>query len=253
MLTLNDIINASFRKTKFSGYHTDDVDNFIDQVKDSYDQLLKKSMEQTEAYETLAHEKAELEKKLAVLAEKVEEYRKDEGEIKTALVSAQKLGEASVREARHKAEIILKDASLKAERIVGTAKSDVLEQQNELEDLKKKVVDFRTKLLSVYKEHLTMIDAIPTQKEEFPQTEQQAPAVQTPAAHYEPAAAPQQEAPAAPVRAEQEAQKPAEQPAAEPVADDFSVDASVFDTDFSDHDLRYDVLKFEEVDEPANP
>lgn len=255
MLTLNDIINVSFRKSNFSGYKTEDVDNFIDQVKDSYDQLLKKTMEQNEAYETLAHEKAEMEKKLTVLAEKIEEYRKDESEIKTALVSAQKLGEASVREARHKAEIILKDASLKAERIVGNAKSDVVEQQNELEDLKKKVIDFRTKLLSVYKEHLTMIDAIPSRKEEFPQTEPQAPAIQAPAA-YTPAAAPQpqEETPAPAVQTPvQAAQQPAASPAEEPAADDFSVDASVFDIDFPDHDLRYDVLKFEEVDEPANP
>lgn len=251
MLTLNDIINVSFRKSNFSGYKTEDVDNFIDQVKDSYDQLLKKTMEQNEAYETLANEKAEMEKKLAVLAEKIEEYRKDESEIKTALVSAQKLGEASVREARHKAEIILKDASLKAERIVGNAKSDVVEQQNELEDLKKKVIDFRTKLLSVYKEHLTMIDAIPSRKEEFPQTEPEAPAAQAPAA----APQPQIEAPvpAAVQTPVQAAQQPAASPVEEPAADDFSVDASVFDIDFPDHDLRYDVLKFEEVDEPANP
>ena len=108
MLTLNDIINVSFRKSNFSGYRTEDVDAFIDQVKDSYDQLLKKTMEQAEVYETLANEKKELERKLSVLAEKIEDYRQEESEIKTALVSAQKLGESSVREARHKAEIILK-------------------------------------------------------------------------------------------------------------------------------------------------
>ena len=55
MLTLNDIINVSFRKSNFSGYRTEDVDAFIDQVKDSYDQLLKKTMEQAEVYETLAN------------------------------------------------------------------------------------------------------------------------------------------------------------------------------------------------------
>ena len=82
MLTLNDIINVSFRKSNFSGYRTEDVDVFIDQVKDSYDQLLKKTMEQTEAYETLANEKKELEKKLSVLAEKIEDYRQEESEIK---------------------------------------------------------------------------------------------------------------------------------------------------------------------------
>lgn len=42
MLSLNDIINASFRKSGFSGYRTDDVDTFIEEVKESYDALIKK-------------------------------------------------------------------------------------------------------------------------------------------------------------------------------------------------------------------
>ena len=36
MLTINDIINASFNKSNFGGYKTEDVDIFIDEVKESY-------------------------------------------------------------------------------------------------------------------------------------------------------------------------------------------------------------------------
>ena len=42
MLTLNDIINANFRKSSFSGYRPEDVDAFLDLVKESYEQLIKK-------------------------------------------------------------------------------------------------------------------------------------------------------------------------------------------------------------------
>ena len=45
MLTLNDIINVSFRKANFSGYRPEDVDNFIDRVKESYEALIKKGVE----------------------------------------------------------------------------------------------------------------------------------------------------------------------------------------------------------------
>ena len=155
MLTLNDIINVSFRKSRFSGYNTEDVDNFIDQVKESYDELLKKNIELKEEMEKQNAEKEQLLKKLEVLAGKIEDYRQEEDEIKNALVSAQKLGDASIREARHKAEIIVKDATLKA---------------GELERLKKEVSDFRAQLLETYKKHLTLIDAIPTYK---PQPEQE--------------------------------------------------------------------------------
>ena len=234
MLTLNDIINVSFRKSSFSGYRPEDVDNFIDQVRDSYDTLIKKSVEQKEKNEALAEENAQLTKKLEILANKIEEYRSEEEEIKSALVSAQKLGDASIREARHKAEIILKDANLKAERIISGAKDDVIEQRSELERLKKETSDFRSKLLEIYKQHLTMINAIPAHKEapkqEEPQTE---PSVQ-----------------AAPQEIEQETSRVPEQPEDRDfdATKEFSVDAVSFEAEpkgnIPEHDLRYDVLKF---------
>ncbi len=166
MLTLNDIINISFRKANFAGYRTEDVDNFIDQVRDSYDSLLKKGIEQKEKIEALTAENAQLLKKIDVLAAKIEEYRSEEDEIKSALVSAQKLGDASIREARHKAEVIIKDANMKAERIVGGAQSEIVEQKKEMERLRKSVSDFRTQLLNLYKQHLTLINALPVQRTE---------------------------------------------------------------------------------------
>lgn len=240
MLTLNDIINVSFRKSGFSGYRTEDVDHFIDQVKDSYDQLLKKTMEQAEQQELLLAQRAELQKKLEVLAEKVEDYRKDEAEIKTALVSAQKLGEASIREARHKAEIIIKDATLKAERIIGTAKSDVKEHEKALEELRKQTADFRSKLLALYKDHLTMIDAIPARKEE----PEQEPTASAPVAMPEAPAEPVYEEPFI----EQKLPPLAEEVSVQTsVEEDFAVEASSFDSSvLPAHDLRYDVLKFED-------
>ncbi len=36
MLSLNDITNVSFRKAGFSGYKPEDVDDFIDRVKNSF-------------------------------------------------------------------------------------------------------------------------------------------------------------------------------------------------------------------------
>lgn len=235
MLTLNDIINVSFRKSSFSGYRPEDVDSFIDQVRDSYDTLIKKSVEQKEKNEALAEENAQLTKKLEILANKIEEYRAEEEEIKSALVSAQKLGDASIREARHKAEIIIKDANLKAERIISGAKDDVIEQRSELERLKKETSDFRARLLDIYKQHLTMINAIPAHKE--------APRQAAPEPDPVPAPAPQE--------IEQEVSRVSEQPEERQDFDitrEFSVDAVSFEAEpkepVPEHDLRYDVLKF---------
>ncbi len=164
MLSLNDIINVGFRKSGFSGYRAEDVDAFVDRVRESYDELLKKNVSLEQQTDKLKAGSQENVEKLKVLAAKIEEYRAQEDEIKNALISAQKLSDASVREARHKAEIIVKDANQKAERIVAGADQKVEDQKRELERLKKAVSDFRSKLLGMYKEHLTLIDALPQYK-----------------------------------------------------------------------------------------
>lgn len=174
MLTLNDIINASFRKSGFSGYRTEDVDGFLDRVRESYDELLKRGTQQDEEIDKLKSENQQMTEKVKILADKVEEFRAQEDEIKNALISAQKLGDSSVREARHRAEIIVKDANLKAEHIIAGANEKVIEQKNELDRLQKAVSDFRSKLLSAYKEHLTLIDALPVHKAEHTQQEEPA-------------------------------------------------------------------------------
>lgn len=230
MLSMNDIINASFRKAGFSGYRTDDVDQFIDAVKESYDSLLKKEVEQKEEYEKLKGENNQLVEKLKILAAKVEDYRKEEDEIKNALVSAQKLGDASIRESRHKAEIIIKDANIKAERIITGAKQSVVEQQKELETLQKTVSDFRSKLLNIYKEHLTLIDALPTQKP--------APEAAEPPKHAAKEESPEQEKqPSAPQATDEQPQDDAK--TAQKPDDLFNAEISNFDDDLQDTSSPY--------------
>ena len=172
MLSLNDITNVSFRKAGFSGYKPEDVDAFIDRVRETVEDLMKKNLEQRQELERTEEEKRQLQKKLEILAAKIEEYRGEEDEIKTALVSAQKLGDASVREARHKAEIILKDANLKAEHIVAGAQEQIQQQKQQMVDLKKQVSDFRSQLLEMYRRHLTLIDALPSEQKEEKEEEQ---------------------------------------------------------------------------------
>ena len=150
-LTLEDIANISFPRANFGGYRAEDVDAFIDDVQVSYDNVLKES--------------AELKRKLAILAQKVEEYRNEEDSIRNTLLSAQKLADASVREAKHKAEVIVADATEKAERIILGAQKEADSQKGELGRLKEEVAAFRTKLLTVYKEHLQIIQQLPVEEE----------------------------------------------------------------------------------------
>lgn len=282
MLTLNDIINANFRKSSFSGYRPEDVDAFLDLVKESYEQLIKKNIEQKDTITSLKAENEQMVKKIEVLAERVETYRSEEDEIKNALVSAQKLGDASIREARHKAEIILKDANIKAERIVSGAQAQIGQYERELENLKKSVSDFRSSLLAMYKQHLTLIDALPSQKEEAskpaapaekkqekpvekevkpePAKEEVKAPAPTPAPASTPVPAPVVEKEAPPISKEEPKPEPVKE---EPIPveeeeDSFTLDVTGFEPPAEDtlpsRDARYASLKFgEDYDIATDP
>lgn len=164
MLTLNEIRNVNFRKANFGGYRAEDVEAFIDEVQLSYDTLLR--------------ENAELVKKLEVLAARLEEYQSEEDSIRNALMNAQKVGDASLRDAKHKAEIILKDATIKAEKIVSSAQSEIHQEREIIERMQRDIAEFKTKLLRAYKEHLAMINSLPTEEIMKPDTREMVDSVQ---------------------------------------------------------------------------
>lgn len=149
MYTPQEIRSIEFTKT-LGGYKTTEVDDFIDGCADTVEALLK--------------EKNELAKKLEVLADKLVEYRNDEDSIRTALLSAQRLGDTVVREANHKAGLILDDANIKAKKIEETAKRKIVDEEKELERVKKEVSLFKNRMMSIYREHLSLIGLLPEEE-----------------------------------------------------------------------------------------
>lgn len=148
-MTSKDITSKKFEKAKgFGGYKIDDVEDFMDRV--------------AEYVEQLENDKHDMEKKLAVLADKLEEYRADEDSLRTALLGAQKLGDSVIKESKTKAEIILRDASIKAEKIIGEAHLKADEEQRRLENIKRSVSEFKKDIIALYRGHLeTIISTIP--------------------------------------------------------------------------------------------
>lgn len=145
MLTVNDIKNVKFRKTNLGGYKTEDVDSFLDELQDSF--------------EKLQNENFDLAQKLKILADRVSKYRKDEDSVKVALVNAQKLADASIKNAKQEAEGIIEDAKLKARTIVSQINDDIRKQKDTLIGLKLAVKDFRSNILSMYKDHIKLVNS----------------------------------------------------------------------------------------------
>lgn len=146
MLTINEIKNKKFDKSAF-GYKVEDVEAFLNQVID---------------YVTaIENEKAETEKKLVVLANKIEEYRNQEDSLSQVLLGAQKLSDSILKEAKNRAEIIMRDATIKSENILKNVKDDVKREEVILNKMKREVDAFKTKMLTMYSSHIDMLKSIP--------------------------------------------------------------------------------------------
>ncbi len=175
MLTLKEINEASFGKSNFSGYKPEDVDAFLDEIADSYKELMAEREANQKRVGELQAKNNELQEKLTVLAKKIDSYRKDEDGIKDAILSAQRVAKASLGEASEKADTIIAEANKKAQGIVDAAKGNAEREAKEFaelaekkkyefEEIRKSVSDFKSKLVEMYKKHIEHIDNIPNPK-----------------------------------------------------------------------------------------
>lgn len=145
-MNVEDIRNVTFDRS-MRGYRAEQVDKFLTQVAGEF--------------ERMEREKEDIEKKLYILAEKVDQYRNDEETLKTALMNAQRMGESVIYEARQKAETIVYDANTKASRVKDEAAQTVADAEAELHRIKMEVTNFKKSMLDLYRQHIELISAIP--------------------------------------------------------------------------------------------
>lgn len=100
MLTPAKIKNHHFEASGRNAYKADSVDSFFEEVAASYEQMFR--------------ENGEMYKKISLLAERLEEYRNDEDNIRNALLTAQRMSEQIQREAREKSDAMLSEAQARA-------------------------------------------------------------------------------------------------------------------------------------------
>lgn len=127
MLTTEQILSAKFTPVTKGAYNADEVDVFIKAVADSYDKALA--------------DNKDLIKKISILADKIESYRKDEEAIKLSLLDAHRMAENISKSASEKADAKLEDAELKAKVIVDGATRQSSDMINEAREKAKEIVD----------------------------------------------------------------------------------------------------------------
>lgn len=129
-LTPVDITNKEFRKM-LRGYDPEEVDEFLDQIVEDYEELFK--------------ENSLLKEKINAMNEKIEHYSKIESTIQNTLLLAQNAAEQAKVSSQKEADIVIKHANDSAKKILDKAHADVVSITQEYDRLKQEFVKFRAK------------------------------------------------------------------------------------------------------------
>ena len=146
MIASDDVRRVTFDRA-MRGYRCEDVDDYLRQVADGID--------------SLAAENDDLQKKLVILAQRIDQYRADEDTLSTTMINAQRLGENVIKEAKQKAAEIIRAANIKAEDREQRARDEVELAQQELVTIKQEADAFKKRLMDLYRQHIEMIAKIP--------------------------------------------------------------------------------------------
>lgn len=106
MMTPSELREYEFKGAGRNAYKADDVDIFFGEV--------------AVAYEKLFRENAELVKRVGLLADRLEQFKNDEDQIKQAVIGAQKAADIIIKEA----EASVEDSKIEAEAILAAAKGE---------------------------------------------------------------------------------------------------------------------------------
>ncbi|MBS6601596.1 MAG: DivIVA domain-containing protein [Clostridium sp.] len=138
-LTPMDINNKEFKRV-LRGYSPEEVDEFLDEVVESYEELFK--------------EKSKLEEKLAAASEQINHYSKIETTIQNTLLLAQNAADSAKETAQREADLMLKNANEAAQKILDRANNDIVTINDEYEKTKQEYIKFRAKYKNFVKTQL---------------------------------------------------------------------------------------------------
>ena len=129
-LTPMDINNKEFKRG-LRGYNPEEVDEFLDEIIENYEELYK--------------DNAKLKEKLVLSNEQIEHYTKIESTIQNTLILAQNAADQAKTSAEKQAELVVKNANETAQKILDKAHNDTAQLTAEYEKIKQDFIKFRAK------------------------------------------------------------------------------------------------------------
>jgi len=155
-LTPQDILNQKFT-LKSKGYDKDEVQHFLIQI--------------AEIIEARALEREQLKKELEQQRERLNQLQKREDVLRDTLISAQKFSHEIRSNAEKEAELMIKEAEIKAEAIINTAVSRQRELKEEIRSLKFKRTEIENEVVSMLNSLREVIESYNKDDEDFEKVE----------------------------------------------------------------------------------
>jgi cell division initiation protein len=142
-LTPLDIQQQRFT-IRFRGYNTSEVDSFLDQVADSFvaikseNEILKEKIHQREVEN--------------------QEHKSREESFKRVMLNSQQVLEEMKEGARKSSELLVAQAQVDADKIINSAHEKLAKLHDEINELKRQRVQFKTQLQSIIQTHSELIE-----------------------------------------------------------------------------------------------
>jgi cell division initiation protein len=143
-LTPIDITQREFPR-RFRGLDPVEVKTFLEGVAEELQRLLKENALKDERIQRLEGE--------------VQSYRERENELKTTLFATQRMTDQMKDKVRKEADLILKDAELKAEKLLERAHLMLAQFQGKIADLKRQKALFEARIRAAIQLHQELLTA----------------------------------------------------------------------------------------------
>lgn len=145
MLAPHELKNKAFTKS-LKGYNTAEVDDYIEFLIGKY----------TEAY----RENNELDRKLRVVVNNLDEIKDEEESIRSTLISAQKMAEKIIRDANERADIITGAIKDRCDAVIAEFKEQLQKEKEEMWTIRTRILDFKKDVFELYREHIEELQGL---------------------------------------------------------------------------------------------
>lgn len=152
-ITPLDIRKQPFRKT-FMGFDRDEVNSFLEMVADGLEQDNRKL--------------DEMATQVKVLQERLSRYEKIEKTLNETLLTAQKATDEARLNAQKEAELIMKDAQIRADKYEDRSRQKVHQLESDLHSLKTQRNSFLVRFKSMLRDQLSLLEVISESIDENP-------------------------------------------------------------------------------------